>query len=448
MAFSGQGYVVKPHDNLGWKPQVVTNEDLYRELQYINATHSVVNGHLQDVRLALDAMQVAMRADQERRQFVQAELRTMMSRLADLVRKPFRTAPIPLLMEIRGVLDQSIECSLHRLGRSLKRVCNKELVIQRLMNSIKVCSDANFTIDRCLVYIELMQSNSEMSRDPEYGRKFRIYKQQLAIANTAFFFLMGKENVMGLMTQECRTLEAELNRTPVYVSLWTVQPLSRQRDVLLRMRAECVRIASALRNNAGDARVVFTLEREELSNRALAYREAQTCFLAFRAASRNAMTLCGSNHAFAIIMYNNVLQRPRYHRGVIWTYPGVSFLASLEMSFGIDHKSARAIGKHEFDACIESAAGRFTVLDALFLEQIAPGHEIVVDTNGDVDQLSVSSTSSWDGSSTDGAWTDGVSISETDSVCEVESEMPGRPESESTCARSTTADHQCGTVAR
>ena len=87
MAFSGQGYVVKPHDNLGWKPQVVTNEDLYRELQYINATHSVVNGHLQDVRLALDAMQVAMRADQERQQFVQAELRTMMSRLADLANR-------------------------------------------------------------------------------------------------------------------------------------------------------------------------------------------------------------------------------------------------------------------------------------------------------------------------------------------------------------------------
>ena len=314
------------------------------------------------------------------------------------------------------------------------------------MNSIKACTDSNSIIDECLAHIEFLQSKSEMARDMEYGRTFRLHKQKLAIAITTFLFLMGKGNVMGLLTQECRTLEAELNTTPVYVSLWTVQPWSRQRDILSRMRAECVRIASALKNNAGDARVVFALERQEMSNRAVAYREAQTCFLAFRATSRNAMTLCGSDQAFAVIVYNNVLQRPRYERGVIWTYPGVSFLTALEVSFGIDHKSAAAIVNHEFDACIESAAGRFTVLDTMWSEQIAPGQEIVVDANREFDRFSVSSTSSWDSSSRDDSWTDGTSITETESVCEVESEMLGRLELKSTRAPSKTADYQCETV--
>ena len=143
MSISDAVHTVQPHDNLGWRPQVVTTEDLYTELQNINGTQRLVNGHCQDFRIAFDAMQVAMKADQERQQMVHTELGTKMSRLADLVREPFRTAPIPLLMELKSVLDHSIECSLHRLGRSLKGACNKELFIRRLMNSIKACSDAN-----------------------------------------------------------------------------------------------------------------------------------------------------------------------------------------------------------------------------------------------------------------------------------------------------------------
>ena len=242
MAISGAGHVVKPRDNSDWKPQDVTNEDLYTRLQCINSTHRAVNGQLQDVTIAFDVMQVAMQAYLERQQLVHAELRSMMGRLADLIRIPFRTAPIPLLMEIRSVLDHGIGTCGERLERSLKRACNKELFIQRLMNSIKACSDANFVVDRCLLHIEFLQSNSEMARDPAYGRVFRIHKQDLAIAITIFCFLLGKEHVMGLVTEECRTLEAELNRTPVYAELWTLQPLSR-----LRMRSECVRISEALR---------------------------------------------------------------------------------------------------------------------------------------------------------------------------------------------------------
>ena len=178
-------------------------------------------------------------------------------------------------------------------------------------------------------FIEFLHSNSEMARDRERGRVFKVHKQDLAIAITSFCFLLAKERVVGLVTQECRTLVEELNRTPVYAELWTLQPLSRQRTILLRMRAECVRISAALKNNAGAARRVFALEREELSKRALDYREAETRFLALRAASRNALRLCGSNHHFAVILYNNVLRRPRYHRELVWTQPGVSFLASV-----------------------------------------------------------------------------------------------------------------------
>ena len=415
MSISGADHIVNPRDNLGWKPLVVTNEDLYTELQNINATHRLVNGHLQYVRIAFDVMQVAMKADQERQQMVHTDLRTMMSRLADLVRKPFRTAPIPLLMELKSVLDHSIECSLHRLGRSLKRACNKELFIRRLMNSIKACSDAIFIVDRCLVHIEFLFSNSEMARDREHGRVFKVHKQDLAIAITSFCFLLAKEQVVGLVTQECRTLVEELNRTPVYAELWTLQPLSRQRTILLRMRAECVRISAALKNNAGAARLVFALEREELSKRALDYREAETRFLALRAASRNALRLCGSNHHFAVILYNNVLRRPRYHRELGWTQPGVSFLASVVELFGLDRKSAGAILKHKYNACFESTAGTFMVLDPLCLERMAPGLDIVVDTNDEFDRFSESSTSSWD---SDGSWTDDASMTETESDCE------------------------------
>ena len=94
MEISGAGHVVKTRDNSDWKPQDVTNEDLYTRLQCINSTHRAVNGQLQDVTIAFDVMQVAMKADQERQQMVHTELRTMMSRLADLVREPFRTAPL------------------------------------------------------------------------------------------------------------------------------------------------------------------------------------------------------------------------------------------------------------------------------------------------------------------------------------------------------------------